>query len=218
MCGELYNRNGVNKKKFRILFVGRAVNGWEIDFQSGSVDDLIDQIFASGVNVEDVSKGQLESGYNYNRSPFFQLCHAILSELSLEQDWAKRFAWTNLYKLAPYKGGNPNNTLIGDTIDECAEILRYEISNCRPTHIVFITDAWWYQPEGFTISKKPINKTAFRDIVGVDITTPDDIIVGNRVSDKFWFSPKVVITKRPESAGISRQEQAKRIIDAFSKI
>lgn len=219
MRGEFYNRNGVNKKKFRILFVGRAVNGWEIDFRSGSVDELIDQIFASGVNVEDVSKGKLETGYNYNRSPFFQLCHAILSELSLKEDWEKRFAWTNLYKLAPYKGGNPNNTLIGDTIDDCATILRKEISFCRPTHIVLITDIWWYQPHGFARSRMPIHETAFSDMLGINLfAEPEGTIVGSGVSSSFWFAPKVVITKRPESAKIPRLEQAKQIIDAFSKL
>ena len=224
MKGELFNRNVYNKSKMRILFVGRAVNGWEIDLDTPSIEEMVDRVFESASNVEDIGKGKFETApgkfYNYNTSPFFQLCHAFLEECGLGEDWAKRFAWTNLYKIAPYRSGNPNNTLIGQTIDECAKILREEISHLRPTHIVFITGRWWYQPNGYTRSKIAINENAFADTLGVKLFSEDiGTIVGSGICKKFAsFEPMVVVTNRPESSKMSRVEQAKEIIRAFENL
>jgi len=224
MKGNLYDEKAYHGNEMRILFVGRAVNGWKIDFSTSSVKDMVDRVFESASNIKDIEKGKFETApgefYNYNTSPFFQLCHAILEECGLGENWTKSFAWTNLYKVAPYKNGNPNNTLIGQTINQCATILRNEILLIKPTHIVFITDKWWYQPKGYTRSREAINKNAFVDMLGVNLYSEDNgTIVGSGICKAFAsFEPMVVVTKRPESSKMSRSEHAKEIIHAFENL
>ena len=164
---------------------------------------------AAGV-VEDQNGNQ----YNYNKSPFFQLCHKLMNLYGLSENWSERMAWTNLYKVAPYEKGNPNNSLIRETLSGCASILRKEISYLRPTHIVFITDAWWYKPSG-----KNMDESAFIKEIGVDLyEDTSKIIVGSGIGEAFGFRPKVVITKRPEGSKFTRETHTKAIFDAFENL
>lgn len=218
MEGSKFKDNVYNSKAIRILFVGRAVNGWEIDFQGSSIDEIVEQVFESAFNMSDISAGIVEdkngNKYNYNKSPFFQLCHKLMNMYGLSDNWSQRMAWTNLYKIAPYKSGNPNNKLISETLSACATILRKEISYLQPTHIVLITDAWWYKPNG-----KNMDERAFINEVDVDLyEDTSKIIVGSGISKAFHFEPKVVITKRPEGVKITREEHARAIFDALESL
>lgn len=219
MKGSKFTGNCYAGKPFRLLFVGRAVNGWEIEFKKDSIEAVVDQVFDSAIDTGYISKGKVfdkneKEIYNYNKSPFFQLCHAVLNQYGIDDNWSEHMAWTNLYKVAPYKSGNPSNKLIRETLNSCARILRKEISYLRPTHIIFITGDWWYKPIG-----KGLNEYAFVDEIGVDLyEDAKQVIIGSGISDAFHFHPKIVITQRPESAKISRTEHAKAIFDAFADI
>lgn len=213
MRGKSYNGLRYNGEKVRILFVGRACNGWEIPF-SGTLDEMVEQIFASAANMKDIKNGYTVDGsYNYNASPFFQLCRALMELYGCTEDWSDHIAWTNLYKVAPYSKGNPNNTLIRETLDSCASILRSEIEFLRPTHIVFITGSWWYKPIG-----KNLDENAFVNVTEVDLNGDDPVILGSGISPVSLYRPKVVITCRPEGAKLSRREHAQRIFDAFKAV
>lgn len=216
MKGKHFTGNTYLGRPLRILFVGRAVNGWEIDFRQDEVETMVEQIFDSAIDTADIGKGMVcdNSGkpiYDYRRSPFFQLCHAVMGRFGFGEDWSEHLAWTNLYKAAPYKAGNPDNELIRQTLPSCAEILRKEISYLRPTHIVFITGDWWYKPTG-----RGLNGSAFIDRIGVDLNEDTSgVIIGRGISQAFHFQPNIVITKRPEGAKLSRAEHAGAIFDAF---
>lgn len=223
MKGKHFCGNEYQGKPLRILFVGRAVDGSWCKINPGSAEEIVDQIFASAMDTAQIGKGIVsyvdddgnEQQYNYNRSPFFQLCHAVMEQLGFGDDWSEHLAWTNLYKLSPCSGGNPNNKLINATLNSCACILRKEISFLRPTHIVFITGDWWYKPTG----KRPrLVENSFVEKIGVDLREDtNQIIIGNDISKRFCFYPNVVITQRPESAKISRKEHAQAILNAFAE-
>lgn len=144
--------------------------------------------------------------YNYKKSPFWQLCKQLMKLYNVDEDWSDYVAWTNLFKVSPFKNGNPSNKLIKKTIDNCANILESEIRYLRPTHIIFVTGSWWYEPEG-------INESAFSNVVGVKISKglKSGVILGSDISKAFEFLPRVVITERPEGIGVSREEHAKAI-------
>lgn len=212
----------------RLMYVGRAVNGWHDEWKEGTAEQLVEQVFEHTQDMSVISHGIVEykkgnelCKYNYNRSPFWQLCRELLKQYGIEEDWANYVAWTNLYKVSYSKTGNPNNELIRKTINNCADILFYEIFCERPTHIVFVTDDWWIKPVG-----KDINKTAFIDKLGIDTyeETDNRIVIGSGVATNEYFDfsnsprPKYVITKRPESAKASRTEHAEAIIKAFAEI
>jgi hypothetical protein len=219
MKGTQFTGNTFNGRPFRILFVGRAVNGWEIPFNDGTIEEKVAQVFDSAIDMASVAHGKIiditgKEIYNYNKSPFFQLCHAVLNQYGINDNWSSHMAWTNLYKVAPFKTGNPGNKIIKCTLDDCARILRKEISYLRPTHIVFITDGWWYKPVG-----KGLNEMAFINETGVDLYEDiTHLIIGGGISNAFHFHPKMIITKRPESARISRIAHAKAIYDAFQNM
>lgn len=61
--------------------------------------------------------------------------------------WYEHIAWTNLYKVAPYAGGNPDDRLKAAQQEACEALLTEEIRHFQPTHILFATGrAGWYDP------------------------------------------------------------------------
>lgn len=199
---------------FRLMYVGRAVNGWEADWQKSSLDDLIEQIFSYNFEMASIADNPNQNGYNFNKSPFWQLCKEVMKLAGEEKNWSDRVLWSNLYKVAPFKEGNPDNKLIKETIEQCIKILTYELRLYRPTHVVFVTDGWWFDPTGtFTdsFSQKldiPVEHNADKSVV----------IIGKGIYRESNCNAKIIITKRPEGLGITRKEHADHIIRAFASL
>lgn len=191
--------------KSRLLICGRAVDGWRFGFKAdelknGSVDTTINKIFQiptpdleSGShmnwivrNYENWKNGD-KSKYNYKKSRFWNYSISLLKLMDgtkyNDNEWSKNIAWTNIYKISPQKG-NPDEMLRSMQIPFCEEILKKEIDELKPKHILFITGDW---------GKKIISS------LGI---TPDfksfhkDTIV--QFSGKLESGPKVVIANRPE--------------------
>jgi hypothetical protein len=215
MVGSNYGKIKHEDKALRILYVGRAMNGWEYEWEEGSAKELVEQIFSNEFDMKAISRGVVKDEndspiYNYNRSQFWQLCRQLMKLYNVEEEWSDYVAWTNLFKVSPFKGKNPNNKLIRETIESCANILESEIRYLKPSHIIFVTGSWWYQPEG-------IDEKAFSDVVGVNLNKliEPSVIIGSGISKTFDFSPKVVITERPDGINILRDEHAKAIYNEF---
>lgn len=201
------------ESNFRLMYVGRAVNGWDVDWKKGSVDDLVEQVFSYDFEMASISENPNQNGYNFNRSGFWQLCKSIMKLSGEEENWSDKILWSNLYKVAPYGGGNPDNDLIKKTIQSCIKILTYEFRYYRPTHVVFVTNDWWFDPISTFNS-------SFADKLKISIKhNTKDVILGQKICHIGGNSMKVVITKRPEGlAGITREEHAKLILDAFESL
>ena len=58
---------------------------------------------------------------------------------SWRERWYQKIVWTNLYKIAPRKGGNPSEAWRKMQREACAQLLRAEIVFFNPTHILFVT-------------------------------------------------------------------------------
>ena len=78
-------------------------------------------------------------------SPFWCLSKKVTKQLlpEYEKDWTKYIAWTNLYKLAPFNGGNPDSELCSLQKDTCKIILQEELNHLTPTHILVIAKKHW---------------------------------------------------------------------------
>lgn len=61
-----------------------------------------------------------------------------LLEAKKREEWTRYIAWTNLCKVAPADGGNPNNTLYHAQKRACQEILKKELDIIKPTHILVV--------------------------------------------------------------------------------
>jgi len=75
-----------------------------------------------------------------SESPFWRYAGMIAQTLLDTQDdsWSKKIAWTNLYKVAPAKEGNPSHALCKKQLPSCKQILEEELRILKPTHILVI--------------------------------------------------------------------------------
>lgn len=160
MRGELYDTSDV-----RLFVIGRAPNGWWLHLPCGSA-----QVFAEEANRQFDSIGfqwiaNPEESFNslhnasgtcyLSKSPFWKVAHGIWCKLykSDKDDFIKRIAWSNLYKIAPKDGGNPTTGMCKKQFKACYDILKEEIRTYRPTHILIISGyKHWYAWEGYDFS------------------------------------------------------------------
>ena len=127
-----------------ILFVGKAVNGWitkekemNVLFGSGAerIFDRADQMQW----VENLERNK--GGYDTKKSSFWRVNKQI-SQKFYPDNWSSHIAWSNLCKIAPFKGGNPNNTLYYNQRATCQKILEKEIEILSPKYVVMLTSGW----------------------------------------------------------------------------
>lgn len=145
----------------RLMIVGRAVNGWDRERKRIEYDSP--ERFAESAlacfrdNSRFTSEWQLESrengrysceasAYHLSRSRFWSDVGCIRRAMShrTDADWLRYIAWSNLYKVSPRHGGNPNGKLCRAQAEACVEILRAEIRLLKPTHILMpVGDDWF---------------------------------------------------------------------------
>ncbi len=131
-----------------ILFYGRANNGWITS--SNDVNELFtegseDCIFALGNQMSWMEDDYIENdnggGYRPSRSAFIRTMRNVASEYY--DEWSSHVAWSNLYKIAPWKGGNPSDSLCYTELDDCVKIMQAEISFLSPCSVVMLTGWNW---------------------------------------------------------------------------
>lgn len=60
----------------------------------------------------------------------------------LKTGWSQSIVWSNLCKVSPYCGGNPNKAMVDAQMEICIKILKAEIEMYMPKAIVFILGNW----------------------------------------------------------------------------
>lgn len=139
----------LNNKNNRILFVGKANNGWINDDRN--VESLFDITNKNRIVnrddqmewIKNLEGKKVEEHYNTRKSAFFRLMKRIsVSLLENKNDWYNYVAWTNLYKIAPWEGGNPTSTLKNMQQEYCAKILEKDFEFLNPSIIIFLTSRW----------------------------------------------------------------------------
>lgn len=150
-----------------LMVVGRAVNDWKVsDWPAGILPTALcmpDTARHYAKNVQASVAGNAEcpmrwvtaqwgatEDYNTRRSAFWRAIRRIVQGLGIAgleaPDWSSNLVWTNLYKLAPAGGGNPNNLLRSIQYAGCAELLNLEFNTYKPSRVLFLTDAEWAAP------------------------------------------------------------------------
>lgn len=140
-----WGHNFPSQSNCGILFVGRAVNGWVTDSEDinllfGTGDDTIFDRFDQMKWVENLE--QNKSGYNTRKSAFWRVIKKIASHY-YPQNWSSYIAWSNVCKVAPFEGGNPNDSLYYAQLENCQKILKKEIDILSPQFVVFFTGTGW---------------------------------------------------------------------------
>lgn len=200
LVGKLYGHS-----KLRLMVVGRAVNGWEdVEFSKcASVEAAVALVKAMHDSrdfsrIVDKGKGQ-KDWYLFSRSAFWRLIHNVLVAFGEgtsdcwyddQQQWQEKVLWSNLYKVAPRDGGNPDEPLQKLQYQKCVEILKEEIATYKPTHILFVTgDDWFFYDkwEGYFADALKIKKLSKQE-------RNDKYILGSGI----YNDAKVVVCVRPE--------------------
>lgn len=190
----------------KIMIVGRAVNGWEVDFEDcSSLDNTVNSILKQENRLDDFAKDYIlydavennevvQKKYYYAKSPFLRMMRQLVGALSNSEDnWQQRIVWSNLFKIAPRKGGNPSWLMLRDNLDLYIELMRYEIAKYRPDIVVFVTDMDFFDPY-------PNNEKypSFRRLMKEEPCDNDAKFVKLQGSMFCDSSTKIIVTARPE--------------------
>jgi hypothetical protein len=132
-------------EKDGMLFVGKAVNGWmtnntHVNVLFGKTNE---GVFARDDQMEWVKnlEGKNEAGYNTKKSAFWRVAKNISARF-YPDEWQSNVAWSNLYKLAPYTGGNPDAGLRNEQNSVCQRIFEKEIEILSPKYVILFTSGW----------------------------------------------------------------------------
>lgn len=134
-------------------------NAPEAVVRGSDYKDRFEWIDTSGDSAKNAPRVGIDSNpdtikdkpYLLTRSPLWSYSKGIWTNLYGEkQPWEKRWfeniVWSNLYKIAPHDGGNPNGKLMKAQESACVNLLSCEIQYFNPTHILFITGKDWFAP------------------------------------------------------------------------
>ncbi len=123
-----------------ILFVGRAINGSN---QRGKYLDQLEVAIQpqNCNNLKWVEEDMQKKGSNCRRSAFWRVIRGVAKEI-YGDSWFEHVAWSDLYKVAPSKGGNPNKRLKGLQKGKCQEILAQEIMMLSPRIVILFVGNW----------------------------------------------------------------------------
>jgi hypothetical protein len=140
-----WGKNYPFSKNEGLLFVGKSVNGWITkEKDTLKLFDLTNpnRIFAREDQMKWVNNQSGESNlYNTRKSAFWRLIKKV-AESYYPENWYSNIAWTNLYKIAPYKGGNPNSNLQKLQKKYCFELFEKEIELLSPKYVIMLTSGW----------------------------------------------------------------------------
>ena len=208
LVGNLYEEAAT-----KVMFVGRCLNGWEVDFSDCStlektLESILEQkssfdtfVYPGGFKYEKDGK---QCKYNHENSNFFRLIKHILEEVGESdvplhntwvkgtdsKNWHQRFVWAFLYCVAPRYGGNMDWKMVKPNMAAYIRLMELQIKEYKPDVVVFITDEGWFIPW----KKQP----SFDEML--DTYNPcniDNVIVGKGEI----ANSKVIICKRPDARG-----------------
>ena len=147
-----WGKNFPEEKNSGFLFVGRSVNGWinkelgEVDALFGDTENIetnIEPIFNLDNQMEWIEKPcESKEDYNTYHSPFWRVIRKVSTEYN-QDNWQRHVAWSNLYKVAPSAGGNPDDFICGWQFYNCCRILQKEIELLSPRVVIFLTGKSW---------------------------------------------------------------------------
>ena len=141
----------------------------------------------NSIIADEDAKAFYTDGGNYRtfRSFFWKVTFKLTCDyygLDRESwEWAKKIAWSNLYKIAE-DGSNPNYFLREQQLTTSAKLVRQEIEEIKPKYCIILTNYEWWQP--------------FQKLLGTT-SLPFDKSLENIVSVEKYYDTKLIVTTRP---------------------
>lgn len=207
--------NQFHDQDIKIMVVGRAVNGWEVEFEDcSSLEATTKSVLTqkSGMDAFEADWVLDENGkkYYFAKSPFLRMMRQLVGAFTgSEENWQQRLAWSNLFKIAPRNGGNPSWLMIREDIALYCDIIKEEIKQNTPDIVVFVTDINFFDPypnhKTYSSFLKLMSKTSLSDIKSEYIC-----MAGNYIDNQ---NIKLVVCKRPERRPIA--EMVEDIVNIY---
>lgn len=145
-----------------LMVVGRAVNGWTDGIlprdlcAPGFIDCYATRVQKSVAGNGDCPMRWItdgwgaREGYNTKRSAFWRTIRTVVQDLNItnveDAGWPSHLVWSNLYKVSPAHGGNPDSVLCDVQFPGCAKLFELELHTYKPSHILLLTGADWAAP------------------------------------------------------------------------
>jgi hypothetical protein len=83
--------------------------------------------------------------YNSNTSAFWRTARTALTRCQ-DGDWHSELCWSNLYKVAPARGGNPSSAQREAQFPAAVKLLRMELDSFKPRRVLVLTGRSWFEP------------------------------------------------------------------------
>ncbi len=149
------------KTKIKILFCGRATNGWgekEQHFKPKQIIGREIEILKESIDWSQAdNRGECPMQWvikkwkgDVGRKPFWRIIKNLTLELNKgnnlsEKNFTEAIAWTQYYKIAPARGGNPKRKAETKPQDEIIvyDLLEKEIEILKPDYVVFMIGNNW---------------------------------------------------------------------------
>jgi len=173
-------------------------------------------------NKNDIKKYYDRNPFNisdvYNtrwKSPFWRVIHKVIEAIynkGIDDLWSDHICWSNLYKISPYKKGNPPDWLCENQIESCVELLRIEIETWQPNRVLVLTGENWYAPPN---KKFSFHERLPKEIRPIISWRSEDFVQGvgyGQQKEQRW-----VITRHPRYKKSNETEGkfAEQILEAF---
>ena len=150
--GPNYSKDG------SFMVVGRAANQWAIGWLPDKVasaegrKEILDDVYIQGEDKKLFTSDVWgdEEQYNTHKSAFWRVTELVTKELQIvnaEGVWRDHLIYSNLYKISPFKGGNPSDKLCATQERLCSELLMEELAQWTPKRVLFLTGMkYWAKP------------------------------------------------------------------------
>lgn len=190
-------------QRTQLMVCGRATNGWEQGW------DLKSFLRKKGAILDDAKKEALNcwtaEDFEYHKKrAFFRITKRLIQEhCGIKGDkFASSFIWSNLSKIAPMEGGNPNESEFDAQVNGCKKIFKYELDHAQPKNVVLFAGAI-----------TDVNNWAYDFIDHLELSPKKKKSHGEIVAVYEYGPTKIVHVVRPEIKKKGRTED-----DIYSKI
>jgi hypothetical protein len=178
------------KEDIKLLIIGRATNGWgekddNIWFNQKAMDETeIETIIQGSFNYIQTEKNDCpfdwikDPKYKMTRSAFWRVVKEVIMSFynKSENDCYYPIAWSEMCKIAPAEGKNPNARETDIQWNKCMELISLEIKMLKPKNVLFMTGWEWakyyFEKEHIKTtykSRKPAGVEATGDAFGANI-------------------------------------------------
>lgn len=156
-------------KKREILVMGIATNGWPNPWSCSSFkNSIIEKSINESLPEENmcaidwVNEHWYDKNWRVRHSSFWQVTYKLIQAKynCNDENWCCKMAWSNLYKIAPAYGGNPEIDIEWQSqYENCKKLFEMEIEELKPKNLLLITGLDWVcWGEGHFIEEKKLEK------------------------------------------------------------